>query len=150
MNKKGFTLIELLAVIIILALVMSIGTISVVHITEAIKTKMLKTRVETIETSAINWGQENLDKLTQKCNNIKIEGLQDIKEATTIDSNFCITKTVRELINAGFIETDEIDSNKNKTYTNNVTGKSMLDDTVIIYRKNNRVYAIMKEIKSSK
>lgn len=150
MNKKGFTLVELLGVLVILGVIMAIGLTSVINMSNGIKLKMLKTKVETIETSAINWGQENINKLTQKCENITIEGLENIKETTTINSNFCITKTVRELIEEGFIETDETDSSKNITYINNVTNKSMLDDTVIIYRKNNRVYAIMKEIKSSK
>lgn len=150
MNKKGFTLVELLGVLVILAIIMSIGVTSVINISKGIKIKMLKTKVETVESSAISWGQENINKLTQKCENVTIEGLEKIKESTTINSNFCITKTVRELIQEGFIDTDEKDSSNNLTYINNVTNKSMLDDTVIIYRKNNRVYAIMKEIKSSK
>ena len=32
---------------------------------------------------------------------------------------------------------------------NDVTGKSMREDTVIIYRRNNRIYSIIDEVKSN-
>ena len=48
MNNKGFTLVELLAVLVIISLVASIGTVSVRKLSSDIKENMLQNKKELI------------------------------------------------------------------------------------------------------
>ena len=137
MNKKGFTLVELLAVIVILSLVITITSFSVMKIRNNSLRDLVDTKVGDLEASAILYGQENNDILDSKCN---IDG---------VDYNFCRTVSVYDLISNGYYETREVNESNKKDLINNVTRKSMLCDELYIYRKNNRVYAKMIDIKSN-
>ena len=68
MKNKGFTLVELLAVIVILSLVITIGTFSVMKIRNNSLKKIVDTKVNDLEASAIVYGQEEPDILDSKCN----------------------------------------------------------------------------------
>lgn len=137
MNKKGFTLVELLAVIVILSLVITITSFSVMKIRNNSLRDLVDTKVGDLEASAILYGQENNDILDSKCN---IDG---------VDYNFCRIVSVYDLISNGYYETREVNESNKKDLINNVTRKSMLCDELYIYRKNNRVYAKMIDIKSN-
>ena len=123
MKNKGFTLVELLAVIVILSLVITIGTFSVMKIRNNSLKKIVDTKVNDLEASAIVYGQEEPDILDSKCN---IDG---------VEYSFCKRISVVTLIKNGYYETRELNS--------------MLCDELYIYRKNNRVYAKMIDIKSN-
>ena len=119
MKKNGFTLIEVLAVLVILSIIMSIGAISVINIRNNSYKDLLETKKQNLEAAAIVYGQENPDVLKDKC------------EIDNYKSDYCAMVTVATLINAN----GEID------LINNVTNKSMKNDKIQIYRKNNSIYA---------
>ena len=81
MNKKGFTLIELLAVIIILALLVSIIGISVTGMLRRSKEKLYTdVELESIKKSAEMWGAYNMTKLPEldgECRYITLSTLQN-------------------------------------------------------------------------
>lgn len=137
MNKKGFTLVELLAVIVILSLVITITSFSVMKIRNNSLRDLVNTKVGDLEASAILYGQENNDILDSNCN---IDG---------VSYEFCSRVSVYDLISNGYYETREVNESNKKDLINNVTRNSMLCDELYIYRKNNRVYAKMMDIKSN-
>ena len=128
-NKNGFTLIEILAVIAILCILVTIATFSVMKTKENSMKKLLNIKIGELEASGILYGQENQEELNLKC---------------TIDNEkyeFCTKKTVKELIDSDYYKSNEVNSSGQKDLLNNVTNESMLNDIVMIYKKNNRVYA---------
>ncbi|MFR5856739.1 MAG: type II secretion system protein [Bacilli bacterium] len=152
MNKKGFTLVELLAVIAILAIVITIGLISVTRIRENALKKIVATKIEQIEQAAILYGQENPEELTSDNDNCKgvITTENKAGDKTEYNITICTIKTAGELINAGFFDSKYLNKENGKVdLINDYTGKSMLNDTVIIYRRNNRIYSIIDDVKSN-
>ena len=146
MNKKGFTLVELLAVIAILAIVITIGLISVTRVRENALKKVVDTKIEQIEQAAILYGQENPNVIKTSCTDHE----KTVVEATNYTPSFCVTVTAGVLIDNNFFESSYLDEVNGKTdLINDVTGKSMLNDTVIIYRRNNRIYSIIDDVKSN-
>ena len=83
-KNKGFTLIELLAVIVILALLITIAVPSVIALTKRIKQNMYCTKVQNIETAAKIYGNDNLDLFEQMPNG---EESLTITVSTLIDNN---------------------------------------------------------------
>ncbi len=141
-NKKGFSLVEILAVIVILAIIIGIAFVSGNAIRQRSLERIVNTKIEQIEQAAILYGQDNPQILTDTC---QVDG---------VDYDYCKVVTVRELIESdGNYFTSETtitdESGKHIDLINDVTGKSMLDDTVQIYRRNNRVYSIMLEVSSN-
>ena len=135
-NKKGFTLVEVLAVIVILAIVISIAVTSVTSIRANSLKKLLETKISNIEGSAIMYAQDNQDILDEMC---------------VVDDNsydFCKVVTVKVLVDNDYYKAQTGDD-KSKTVVNDVTNKSMLCDTVQVYKKNNRIYAKMLDIYSN-
>ena len=136
MNKKGFTLVELMGVIAILAIIIVIASRSFMGVRANSNKKMLETKIESLRKAASLYGAENTNIfLVNNCGEF-----EDFKDYT-----YCRVITVEDLINTEkeYFETSETDSEGNKTVINNVTEESMLDDGIIIYRNNNRVYAHM-------
>ena len=145
-KKNGFTLVELLAVIIILTLVITIAFVSVTRVREESLKRVVETKVEQIEQAAILYGQENPNVIKTSCTNHE----KTVVEATNYTPSFCITVTAGVLIDNNFFESSYLDEVNGKTdLINDVTGKSMREDTVIIYRRNNRIYSIIDEVKSN-
>ena len=68
MKNKGFTLVELLAVIVILAIIMVIAIPSVTNSSGAAKEKTFQTKVITLETAAIMYGQEHYREIVDNAN----------------------------------------------------------------------------------
>ena len=146
MKKNGFTLVELLAVIIILTLVITIAFVSVTRIREESLKRVVETKVEQIEQAAILYGQENPNVIKTSCTDHE----KTVVEATNYTPSFCVTVTAGVLIDNNFFESSYLDEVNGKTdLINDVTGKSMREDTVIIYRRNNRIYSIIDEVKSN-
>ncbi|MEG1892784.1 MAG: prepilin-type N-terminal cleavage/methylation domain-containing protein [Bacilli bacterium] len=133
--KKGFTLVELLATIAILAVIMLISVGSFTAISAGIKKNLLETKIKSIEDSAVLYGQEHQEELTDK--DCTIDG---------VSYSFCKKITVAVLLEKGFLKTEE----KDGIMLNNVTQVNMADDLCTIYKKNNRIYAIMTDIKSNR
>lgn len=136
-KKNGFTLIELLAVIVILSIIISMSTFGVMRIRNNSLKKLLDTKINELEASAILYGQENQSSLGGACT---VDG---------VESKFCNVITVKELIDSDYYKSNEVNSSNKKDLINNVTNKSMLCDEIQIYKKNNRVYAKALNIKSN-
>ncbi len=129
MKKNGFTLIEVLAVIVILGIIMSIGAISVINIRNNSYKDLLETKKQNLEAAAIVYGQENPDVLKDKC------------EVDNYKSDYCAMVTVATLINGKYFKSTETNASGEADLINNVTNKSMKNDKIQIYRKNNSIYA---------
>lgn len=137
MNKKGFTLVEVLAVIVIIGIVAMMASSGVMKVRENSLKKLLNSKIEELEASAILYGQENQGSLEGTC---------------TVDEeehSFCKLVTVKFLIDEGYYTTSEENKDNKKDLINNITNKSMLCDEVQIYKKNNRIYAKATNIKSN-
>lgn len=137
MNKKGFTLVELLAVIVILAVVMLIGTVSIGGVRNKINKNMFETKLELIIGAAKSWGQDNKEELA----NDKTIKYLNASNAVADKTKAGTFKTVQDLIASTDLETDEKDSGGNKIVTNDMTGKVVNNLEVFVYLDNNRVYA---------
>lgn len=129
MKKNGFTLIEVLAVLVILSIIMSIGAISVINIRNNSYKDLLETKKQNLEAAAIVYGQENPDVLKDKC------------EVDSYKSDYCAMVTVATLINGKYFKSTETNASGEVDLINNVTNKSMKNDKIQIYRKNNSIYA---------
>lgn len=136
-KKNGFSLVEILAVIVILSIVATMATFSVMKTRENSMKKLLNTKIDELEASAILYGQENQSSLGGACT---VDG---------VESKFCKVITVKELIDSDYYKSNEVNSSNKKDLINNVTNKSMLCDEIQIYKKNNRVYAKALNIKSN-
>lgn len=135
--KKGFTLVEMLAVIVILGIVITLAVYSSNSVRNSSLEKLLKTKISDLESSAIIYGQENQDIFDSSCT---VQGET---------YSFCKTVTVKKLIDENYYKSTETDEEGNIDLKNNVTNKSMLNDELIIYRKNNSVYAWYKDNQES-
>ena len=147
--NKGFTLVELMAVLVLIVIIATIGYAGITVVNNNIEKNLWNTTVEEIETGAVQYGQDNLSRLTSTCNNGAISN--------------CLEVTVGFLIERNYVDTDEYecekDSNGNckednggniiytdrEIITNNVTGEIVNDNIVYIYLENNRVYAQYQE-----
>ena len=68
----------------------------------------------------------------------------ELNEECTIDNekySYCRLIDVNTLIMKNYYETSETNGEGNKDLINNLTKKSMLEDEIMIYRKNNVIYA---------
>lgn len=120
-NNKGFTLVELMAVIVVLALIITIAVPSAISISHKIKLKMYATKVDMIIDSAKLYGQDNPSALSN--------------ENACSSSNL----TVKTLIDTGYIKKDDIED---EGYVlNPINSESMNGYKLCVYKKNNRVYA---------
>lgn len=129
MKKNGFTLIEILAVIVILGIIASIVALNVVKVKNDSMKELLVTKKQNLEAAAIVYGQENQDELESNC------------ELDNEKYTFCKLVTVRELIENKFFESTETNDEGKVDLFNNVTNESMMNDKLMIYRKNNSIYA---------
>lgn len=71
--KKGFSLIELMAVIALLGIIITLTSISVIHLKKNTDQKLYNDKVKYIENGAIKWGNNNLNLLNENtCKNVSI------------------------------------------------------------------------------
>lgn len=129
--NKGFTLVELMAVLVLIVIIATIGYAGITVVNNNIEKNLWNTTVEEIKTGAVQYGQDNLSRLTSTCNNGAISN--------------CLEVTVGFLIERNYVDTDEVDDSEKEIITNNVTGEIVNDNIVYIYLENNRVYAEYQE-----
>lgn len=132
MNKSGFTFIELLAIIVLIGLITLIAIPSIKLADKKIQTKNYNAKKELIKKAAESYGEDNKDILmysttttyTDPSNNVSYPSM-NIK--------------VRDLLNNGYINKDK--GLKTADVLNPITNQSILNEDIIIYYKNNQVYA---------
>ena len=94
MNNKGFTLIELVVTIVILAIIMSVSTLSVVGTIQKTKEKSYKILIENIKTGAQSYYEEcenkNILDTNINCNGMSV-------------TNKTLKTTIGDLLNYGFV-----------------------------------------------
>jgi len=121
MKKNGFTLVELLAVIVIMAIITTMGSIGISSLRDGINKSMWDSTVELIETGAKNYcsdKKEQFMKLDTSKNKCKINGKT---------YSPCITTTVEDLLERKYINTKNyvvVDNVKRKVLVNNTITKS--------------------------
>lgn len=161
--NKGFTLVELLAVIVLLAIIMLFSFKSVQGVREDALKDALKTKVASIEKQASIFAQDNQKvfkkpsdynghkcttddyaKLTDRDNMCKTEKQTKVNHDSTT-TPFCVVITVKDLVDLRYYETGDTTSDNKPDVKNNMDNTSMLNDEIIIYRKNNRIYATMAD-----
>lgn len=87
MKNKGFTLAELLAVIVIMALLLTIAVPSVIGISNKIKANMFCSKIEDIESAAKLYGEDYQDEIPPQITVYKlIENNLFKKESSDCDS----------------------------------------------------------------
>ncbi len=130
-NKKGFTLVELLGVIIILGLVITISFTSINAVKKNSLKKLVETKENAIVQAAILYGQDNPNVLVENSVTNDCQGNQ-----------YCAKLTVEFLIENNYIDSEYINNDNGKyDMINDVTGESMSNQEVLVYRQNNRIYA---------
>lgn len=67
-NKKGFTIVELLVVILILGVLLSIALPAIFNMNKRIKDRSYDSKIEMIETAAINYAQNHANALRSAVN----------------------------------------------------------------------------------
>lgn len=150
LNNKGFTLIEIMAAIILLAIVMSVTTVSVISFINASKEKSYDLLVSEIKTGLENFYLE--------CENQSIMGnsgssikCHKTEPTDTFDINDGIT--IEDLVTYGFLkssekETDESSGSVSKVIKNPKTNEVINDCKYIISlsgRDDNYKYSIIAD-----
>ena len=73
MKKDGFTLIEILVVVILLGILITFTSVSVIKIRKNTLNDLYKNKIKYIETSASEWGSDNLNLLNNNsCHYINV------------------------------------------------------------------------------
>lgn len=121
-NKKGFTLIELLCVIVLLAVITVIATTGIMNLSHDSKENLFCAKIEMIEATAKDYGASYEKEL-----NLSTEYYNGYKS---------ITITIHDLVVAGKLEPD-----KDELVLNPIDNSSMNDLEIILYLKNNQIYA---------
>lgn len=132
MNKKGFTLVELLAVIVIIGILTTLSVTSVITIRNNSLSDLVEAKIKDLESAAVLYGQDNSSLLTDSCT------------VDEVDYSYCLVVSVKYLIDEDYYEVSEYDDDNNPVLDNDLTNKTMLCNTFIIYRKNNMIYATLE------
>ena len=137
MKKNGFTLVELLAVIVVLALLMTVAIPGVLTMSNKIQGNMFCAKVENIEKAAQLWGNDNYDTVYAASVTLK-----DLTKNTNVTHKNAKTVTVKELVQKGYQKKDDEEPKDGKSYVIDPRNdSSIMDNKVLVYIKNNRVYA---------
>ena len=132
MNKKGFTFIELLAIIVLIGLITLIAIPSIKLADKKIQNKNYETKKDLIKKAAENYGEDNKDILLYSTTTTYTDPSNNVSYPS-------INIKVRDLLNNGYVSKDT--GLKNADILNPVTGVSILNEDIVVYYKNNRVYA---------
>lgn len=128
MKKNGFTLVELLAVIVILALLITIAVPNIIGISNKIKKNMFCEKVSSIESAAKLYAQDMYS-------DDAVSGSNEVILASDV--------TIKDLIDDGYLKKDDDKCDFNTVYCiKDPRDNSQMDYNYIqIYTKNKRVYA---------
>lgn len=172
MKNKGFTLVELLAVIVIMGLILAIAVPNAFKLSNKVKTKAYKTKIEQIESGAgETYGTNNLGSIRtskSKCafkfkGNDEIDtvyyaenGVLNESGASGLETYPCVRMSVKDLVETGSLDYDhkkQCDQyncpkeEKQRAYYDSVV-VNPVDDYIInecnvyIYYKYTRAYAV--------
>ncbi len=165
-KKNGFTLVELMAVIVLIALIMTIAIPNVLRLASNTKNKAYLTKIDLIESAGESLGNDNLGIVKDATGSCEffVEGerIKEVNYSASIQASPengrypCIYKTVEDLVNSNRLEWDEKDQCQTKdicdsTFQSNVA-INPVDNSVInkcyvyIYYKYNRVYAYFDKV----
>lgn len=122
MNKKGFTLIEILCVIIILAIVTVIVSINVFKSSDNTNTELYCSKIKMIESFASEYGIKY--ELELNNSNELYHGLKSLKIK------------VQDLVDSGKLKPD-----KESDVINPIDNSKINDLEIVLYLKNNQIYA---------
>lgn len=123
-NKKGFTLIELLSAIILLAIVMSISTVSVIGVINKSKSKSYDALIEYAKIGAKSYFEE--------CDSTDIVGSTKINCDQLFGNK--LTTTFGDLLSYGFL-VGSSKSNGSKIVENPYNNENMNDCQIIVEKK---------------
>ena len=143
MKKNGFTLVEFIAVIVILGLLITIAVPSVLSISEKIRNDMFCTKITNIEKAAEEYGSNHFNELKSINEyDITIEMLEGADSSTLsgyVTNGYVIQVNLLELIRNNNLNKD----NEEAPYVVDPRdkNKSLDEDEVLIFKKNNRIYA---------
>ena len=142
-KNRGFTLVELLAIIIIIGVVAAISITSINGVNKKIKEKMLQNKLELIESAAELYVNKNTDGVTKA----SIKNSEKKYHPGNHNIYSCTAIKVKDLVKIELIESDtgsvcNSDIEGDGCVINPADNSKYLDDVeVILYYKNNRVYA---------
>jgi len=160
-KKNGFTLVELMAVIVLIALIMTIAIPNVLRLAANTKNKAYLTKIDLIESAGESLGNDNLGTIkdaTGSCS-FDVEADQIVRAdykssvpSTSENGRYpCVYKTVEDLVKSGRLEWDAEEQCSTKDICNDkyqdYVVLNPIDNSVInkcyvyIYYKYNRVYA---------
>jgi len=121
-NKKGFTLVELLCVIVLLAIITIMATSGIMNLTKKSKENLYCAKLEMIESIASDYG-------------VRFEA--ELNQSVSLYQGYPSLKIkVKDLVDNGKLEPD-----KDNLVLNPIDESSMNDVEIVLYLKNNQIYA---------
>ncbi|MBR1416322.1 MAG: type II secretion system protein [Bacilli bacterium] len=125
MKKNGFTLVELLAVIVIMALLLTIAVPAVIGIANSIRANMFCSKVDNIESAAKTYGNDYADMFENASDSFEI--------------------TVADLIDNNLYKKEsndcKIGNSSNPCIKDPRDGKMMDNDKIKLSKRDKRIFA---------
>ena len=121
MDKKGFTLVEVIAAIALMAILAILVTPSIIRIRQDVLSRTYESRLELINSAALNWGGDNLDQ-------VPVNITSDYSGSRDCTSE-CICLTVQELIDSDYLPGSDDDG---RTMKNPITGENLGNNSMCV------------------
>jgi hypothetical protein len=142
-NDKLFTLGKLLAIIAILLVIIILAIFSALSIRHKILENRVILKASNIKSAAIVYAQKqnNIfnDTAVASCSDYAdVEGFDAYKDMTN-----CVVITGSDLIDGKFLEYEDRTSDRKPAIFNDLTKENMLDDLIVLYESNKKIYSFM-------